>query len=145
MSIVRAEGFEHRLTIVGAKGWGDRISKSDEVDFLGRVSDEQLRDLYANASCVALPSLHEGFGLTALEAMATAAPVVAGNVGALPEVTGSAAVLVNPLEVEDIARGILECITNPEPLVAAGLRRVRDFTWERAAAATIAVYRELLR
>src|SRR5438093_5995602 len=63
MSIVRAKGFRQRLTIVGTKGWGSGIAKSEGVDFLGRVSDERLRDLYANASCLALPSLHEGFGL----------------------------------------------------------------------------------
>ena len=144
MSIVRAKGFRERLTIVGTRGWGDSVAESTEIEILGRVTDDQLRALFTHASCVALPSLHEGFGLTALEAMATGTPVVAGNVGALPEVTGSAAVLVDPLSIEDIARGIIECITSSESLVAAGLQRAKRFTWERAAAATIAVYRELL-
>ena len=114
------------------------------VERLGRVSEAELVDLYRNASCLALPSLHEGFGLPALEAMATGTPVVAARVGALPEITDGAAVLVDPLDVNDIADGIESCIQNRAQLVAAGRERAKDFSWAKAAAETMAAYRELL-
>ena len=111
---------------------------------LGNVSDEQLVSLYANAACLAIPSLHEGFGLPALEAMAAGTAVVAGRVGALPDVTGGAAVLVDPLDPADIADGLERAITERDSFIAAGRKRAAEFTWERTAAMTAAVYRELI-
>jgi glycosyltransferase involved in cell wall biosynthesis len=93
---------------------------------------------------VALPSLHEGFGLPALEAMATGTPVVEGNSGALPDVTGGAAVLVDPLSPVAIADGLERAIADRERLVPLGRARAREFTWDRAAALTAKVYRELV-
>jgi glycosyltransferase involved in cell wall biosynthesis len=99
--------------------------------------------LYANASCLAIPSLHEGFGLPALEAMAAGTPVVAGKTGALPEVIGDAGVLVDPLSATSIADGIARAIAERDALVAKGRVRARQFSWARTAALTAAVYREL--
>jgi alpha-1,3-rhamnosyl/mannosyltransferase len=90
-----------------------------------------------------LVSLHEGFGLPILEGMAAGTAVVASNVAALPEVAGGAAVLVDPLSIESIADGIDEAIANRDRFVAAGARRAAEFTWERTAQLTAAVYREL--
>ena len=144
IAMLRQRGANERLVIAGGGGWGAASSNAAFVEQLGRVPDADLLDLYRHASCLALPSLHEGFGLPALEAMATGTPVVAARVGALPEITGGAAVLVDPLDVTGIAEGIESCIQNRAQLVAAGRERARDFSWEKAAAGTMAAYLELL-
>jgi len=144
MTILRARGRRETLVIVGAGGWGDEVPEGLGVQQAGRVSDEELHTLYANASCLALPSLHEGFGLPALEAMAAGTPVVAGNSGALPEVTAGAAILVDPLNPLAIADGIEEAIDERDRLVPLGRSRAKEFTWERTAALTAKVYRELV-
>ena len=80
-----------------------------------------------------MPSLHEGFGLTAAEALATGAPVVAAARGALPDVCGEAAVLVDPLDVLGIAGGIEEALRRAPKLRAAGPLQVAPLTWARHA------------
>src|SRR5438105_555513 len=144
MTILHERGFAEKLMIVGSGGWGSEIPGAATLHNVGRVTDDELHSLYANASCLALPSLHEGFGLPALEAMAAGTPVVAGRAGALPETTGGAAVLVDPLSATEIADGISRAIGDRERLVAAGRERAKNFTWDRAAALTADVYRELV-
>jgi glycosyltransferase involved in cell wall biosynthesis len=97
---------------------------------LGHVPDAHLPGLYAGASAFVLPSWHEGFGLTCLEAMACGVPVVAARAGALPETCGDAALYADPNEPEDIARQVLRAIGD-DALGAEGRRRAADFTWER--------------
>jgi glycosyltransferase involved in cell wall biosynthesis len=143
MAILRERGFVQQLVVVGAGGWGEDIPDVEGIRKTGRVSDSELHALYAHATCLALPSLHEGFGLPALEAMAAGTPVVAGNSGALPEVTAGAAVLVNPLSVAAIADGIEQAITERNRLIPVGRARAGEFSWEAAAALTARVYREL--
>jgi glycosyltransferase involved in cell wall biosynthesis len=140
---LRKRGFPHILVTAGADGWGEvRIGESF-VTRLGKITDEQLIQLYAGAACLAIPSLHEGFGLPALEAMAIGTPVVAARAGALPEIVGDAAELVDPLDPIDIAAGLERVIVEPEAFRAAGTRRAALFTWERTAALTTEVYKEL--
>ncbi len=143
MKILRERGFGERLVVVGAGGWGDGVPSAPGIRLVGRVTDGELHALYANAACLALPSLHEGFGLPALEAMAAGTPVVAGRNGALPEVTGGAAVLVDPESATAIADGIERAVAERDRLVPKGRARAREFTWDRAAALTAEVYREL--
>ena len=143
MTILRRRGFIADLLIVGGGGWGDGVPLGPNVRRAGHVSDAELHGLYANALCLALPSLHEGFGLPALEAMAAGTPVVAGRSGALPEVTDGAAVLVDPESETAIADGIERAVLEKERLVPLGRARASEFTWERSAALTAAVYREL--
>jgi len=143
MRELRSRGFRERLVIAGAGGWGNVSVSRDDAELLGAVSDEQLVNLYASASCVALPSLYEGFGLTAVEAMAVGTPVVAAHAGSLPEVTGDAAVLVDPYDARSIAAGVERAILDREKLIARGKERAKQFSWERAAAAMAAVYREV--
>ena len=143
MTILRERGFSERLVLVGGGGWGTQLRSDGHVRRLGRVTDDELVALYANASCLAIPSLHEGFGLPALEAMAAGTPVVAGKTGALPEVIGDAGVLVDPLSAMSIADGIATAVAERETLVAKGRVRARQFSWARTAALTAAVYREL--
>jgi glycosyltransferase involved in cell wall biosynthesis len=105
----------------------------DGLTLLGHVDDADLPGLYAGARAFVLPSLHEGFGLTAIEAMACGTPVVATRAGALPETTGGAARLVEP-DPESIRDGLLSVVTDDHErarLRAAGLQRARAFTWER--------------
>lgn len=144
MALLRARGFPHILVTAGADAWGRVDIGATFLRRLGNVSDEQLVSLYAGSSCLAIPSLHEGFGLPALEAMAAGTAVVAGRVGALPDVTGGAAVLVDPLDPEDIADGLERAITERDSFLERGRQRAAQFTWQRTAAMTADVYRELV-
>jgi glycosyltransferase involved in cell wall biosynthesis len=99
---------------------------------LGHVPDAHLPGLYAGASAFVLPSWHEGFGLTCLEAMACGVPVVAANAGALPETCGEAALYVDPGDPEAIATQVLQAVGDQE-LRAKGPQRAASFTWERTA------------
>jgi glycosyltransferase involved in cell wall biosynthesis len=129
------------LRVVGAAGWGN-VDLSG-VRWLGRLPDEEVATLYRGALCFAYPSLYEGFGIPVLEAMRCGAPVVTSAGTAMEEVVGEAAVLVEPGDPASIAHGIEEAIARREELRAAGLERAKPFTWEAAAEATAAVYREL--
>ncbi|SPF48630.1 Glycosyl transferase, group 1 [Candidatus Sulfopaludibacter sp. SbA4] len=115
------------------------------VRFLGFVPFETLRCFYEYAAAFVFPSRHEGFGLPPLEAMACGTPVVTSNVSSLPEVVGDAAVLVNPENVFDIARGIREVLLD-EGLRAELVRRGREqaarFSWERTARQMLEIYQE---
>lgn len=140
-------GRTERLVIVGGEGWGTEMSqRRRRVTLVGRASDSQLRDLYAGAACVALPSLHEGFGLPALEAMAAGTPVVVSRAGGLPEVCGAAGVYVDPTDPGSIADGLEAAIgasAHASAERAERIARARQFTWERAAKSVIGVYRKL--
>jgi glycosyltransferase involved in cell wall biosynthesis len=118
------------------------------VRFLGFVPFDTLRCFYESASAFVFPSRYEGFGLPPLEAMACGTPVVTSNVSSLPEVVGDAAVLVNPENVFDIARGIREALLD-EPLRAELIRRGRlqaaRFSWERTARAVLDIYQEAVK
>ncbi len=144
MDLLRARGYPHLLVTAGADAWGRVDIGASFLRRLGNVPDEQLVSLYAHSSCLAIPSLHEGFGLPAMEAMAAGTAVVAANVAALPDTTGGAAVLVDPLDPGDIADGLERAITERDRFVELGRRRVAAFTWERTAAMTVDVYRELV-
>jgi glycosyltransferase involved in cell wall biosynthesis len=100
---------------------------------LGHVPDEHLPGLYAGASAFVLPSWHEGFGLTCLEAMACGVPVVAARAGALPETCADAARYADPFDHEDIADQVQAALQD-EALRTAGPDRARQFTWERTTA-----------
>src|SRR3954453_10216153 len=101
---------------------------------LGYVPDEELPALYAGARVLLMPSLYEGFGLPCLEAMASGTPVVAANRGALPEICGDAALVVEPEDFAEAARKAVT--TEAERLTQAGLARAARFTWERTARET---------
>jgi glycosyltransferase involved in cell wall biosynthesis len=115
------------------------------VRFLGFVPFETLRCFYETAAAFVFPSRYEGFGLPPLEAMACGAPVVASNVSSLPEVVGDAAILVNPENVFDIARGIREILLDlelRERLIARGRIQAGRFSWERTARQVLEIYKE---
>jgi glycosyltransferase involved in cell wall biosynthesis len=130
------------LLVAGAPGWGGVRVEGDGIRWLGEVEDDQLARLYRGARCVAYVSLYEGFGLPVLEAMACGAPVVAGRNDASKEVAGTAAVLVDPLDVDAIAAGLAEAVERRDELRDLGLQRARAFDWREVARATVEVYRE---
>jgi glycosyltransferase involved in cell wall biosynthesis len=123
-----------------------RTRLREDVRFLGFVPHPVLRVFYSRAQAFLFPSLYEGFGLPPLEAMAHGTPVLTSNVSSLPEVFGEAALLVNPENVFDIARGIRQILTEKvlrETLIERGYRLVRQYSWERAAQEVLEVYRSV--
>jgi glycosyltransferase involved in cell wall biosynthesis len=161
-AVVRNELASHsqyadlRLIIIG-----DQIARNPAVRravihsrvencarFLGFVPFDTLRIFYECAAAFVFPSLYEGFGLAPLEAMASGTPVVASNVSSLPEAVGDAAVLVNPENVFDIARGIREVLLDDDlrrRLILKGKEQAARFSWERTAREVIEVYEEAAR
>jgi glycosyltransferase involved in cell wall biosynthesis len=102
--------------------------------------------LYRLAAVFVFPSLYEGFGLPPLEAMACGTPVVTSNLSSMPEVTGDAAVLVDPYDVDSIVDGMERVLRDPAlsaQLRAKGIARAREFSWERSVARTHELYREV--
>ncbi len=118
------------------------------VRFFGYVPFETLRVFYSSAAAFVFPSLYEGFGMPPLEAMASGTPVVCSGISSLPEVVGEAAVLVNPENVFDIARGMREILLDEElrkSLTAKGLAQAKHFHWDRTAEQVLDVYRDVYR
>jgi glycosyltransferase involved in cell wall biosynthesis len=115
------------------------------VRFLGFVPFDTLRCFYESAAVFVFPSRYEGFGLPPLEAMACGTPVVTSNVSSLPEVVGDAAVLVNPENVFDIARGIRDVLLDEElraRLIRRGRVQAARFSWSRTAIQVLEIYKE---
>jgi glycosyltransferase involved in cell wall biosynthesis len=149
---LRARGLEHTLAVVGQRAWryegeaplAQRLGLADSVRFMGYVPAADLPALYNAADLFVFPSLREGFGLPALEALACGTPVVASNVSAVPEVVGDAALQVCPYDVEALANAIERLLGDDglrADLRARGLERAAGFTWEKAARQTVEVYR----
>ncbi len=125
-----------------------RLGIARDVRFAGDLRDEDaLAAVYSGAALYVQPSLDEGFGLPPLEAMACGTPVLCSNAGALPEAVGQAAVLLPPRDpgawAAEIVRLLADAVLK-RTRSAAGLERARSLTWERAAAATLAIYEEAL-
>ena len=119
---------------------------SDRVVYVGRPNQAELIELYSAADVLVSPSLYEGFGLTVIEAMACGTPVIAANVTSLPEVAGEAAILIDPLDIEQIAKSIVKLQQNKAKRVEMaqqGLARAELFTWENTAEQVARAYENL--
>lgn len=148
---VSSTGAAHQLVIAGARGWRDSelmrtleaSGLGDRVCVVGHVEDQQLVNLYRATSCFVFPSRYEGFGFPPLEAMACGTPVISSNRTSLPEVVGDAGILVDPDDVDQLAAQ-LERVLGSEglqtSLKAAGIQRAAEFSWQRTATETLAVY-----
>jgi glycosyltransferase involved in cell wall biosynthesis len=145
-----------RLALAGAsQGYGaaeelravEESPRRADIDMLGHLSGGQLAALYARARIFAFPSLDEGFGMPILEAMAHGVPVVTSQSSAMPEVAGDAALLVDPLNVDQLAHALTRLAGDEglrEDLIARGRARVPRFTWDSAVAQTWAVYEKIM-
>ncbi len=152
---LKAQGFPHRLLIAGGEGWlfdeiraqVAELGLEEDVTFAGHVPFGDLVALYSGADCLLMPSLYEGFGFPVLEAMACGAPVICSNTSSLPEVAGDAALTLSPTDDEIWAAAIQRVLGDPSlstTLRERGLRWARQFTWQRCAAETLAVYRSCI-
>lgn len=155
LKALRDEGVHAHLAIVGQPAWKyedeaalvDELGMGDRIHYLGYVPTSDLPALYNAASVFAFPSLYEGFGLPVIEAMACGVPVVTSEISATAEVSGDAALLIDPQDVEAI-RGVLRALlTDPlqrDSYGRRGLARAAEFSWRRAADETHTVYQRAL-
>lgn len=147
-----ARGLPHRLILVGQRGWlADplfaAIARPDSpaygrIDITGYLPDDDLPLVFNGASALAFPSLYEGFGLPALEALACGTPVLTSNTTSLPEVVGDAALTVDPLDTDAIADALLRIVSDSvlrDELRTRGLAQAQKFSWRRAAEQTLSV------
>jgi glycosyltransferase involved in cell wall biosynthesis len=144
-----------QLVLAGAQGFGaaevvERIRSSparERIRMTGYVTAEELGQWYSRAAIFAFPSLDEGFGMPVLEAMTAGVPVLAARRAALPEVAGDAALLVDPEDIEALRAALLDLARNEDlraDLARRGREHAAQFTWDRAASETWAVYQTLL-
>ena len=133
------------LVVAGAPGWGETRVDDDGVRFLGFVPPHDLPALYASATVFAYPSLDEGFGMPVAEAMAYGLPVVTSRGAATEETAGGAAVLVDADDVESIREGLVTALDEAPQLATRSRARAAELSWDAAAQATVAAYREVAR
>ena len=144
------------LRVVGERGWlyetiyrrYEELGLGEAVQFVGGVDAAALPDLYRGARAFVMPSLYEGFGLGALEALACGTPVLAAAAGALPEVVGTAGLLLPPTDPAAWAAALERVLLDPvlaADLRARGPEQAAHFSWARAARETLAVYRRVKR
>jgi len=147
---------ELKLVVIGAPKKNGGIEKKIQaldighlVHFTGRIGHAEFVRQYARASIAVIPSIYEGFGIPAGEAMACGVPVVSTTGGALPEVVGDAGILVPPADPQALGQAIGELIDHPAyalRLGQKGYNRIqKQFTWKAAAQKTVACYREVIR
>lgn len=145
---------QYPLVVVGRPNWGTKesfaaikeLTERKKGYWLNYVTIEELRTLFQCASLYIHPSLHEGFGLTLLEAFASKTPTLTSNITALPEIAHDAAYLVDPYSVNEIAHGIQHLLTSSTlraALIEKGIARAKEFSWEKCAEETLKVYQTL--
>lgn len=144
-----------KLVLIGARDYGHEairkkigeLGLTEAVVFLGWLPFEDIPAIYSAADAFVFPSLHEGFGMPVLEAMACGVPVVCSGIEPLDEVAGDAARFIDPHDSASMAEGIVEVLSDERVrrrLVEKGLERASSFTWEKTAAATLAAISETL-
>lgn len=152
----RAARLPHTLVLIGARGWKyrevdetlARENLARDVMFVGYVPQDELPRWYQAADLFVYPSLYEGFGMPPLDAMASGVPVITSNAASLPEVVGDAALQVPPTDEAALADAIVRAVTDDAlraQMCARGLVQAAQFSWERAARATTALYRAILK
>ena len=153
--LLRTTSLSPKLVIAGGQGWlmDDFMSLiklkrlEDRVCLTGYLQDDDLCGLYSTCAAFVYPSLYEGFGLPPLEAMACGAPVITSRIPSLMETVGGAARLVDPNNVEDLARAMTQMLSDEkvrEHYAEAGGNQVKKFSWDQTAVKTLAVYHDLI-
>jgi glycosyltransferase involved in cell wall biosynthesis len=156
LKIVHLHGLQIALVLVGPEGEdsaairakADRLGIGHWVMTAGYLKERDIRNAYRLATALVLPSLCEGFGMPLVEAMASGIPVAASRVSAIPEVCRDAAVYFQPENPESMAEKVASVIEDEDlrkRLIARGKERARDFSWERAAAETLAFYESVMQ
>jgi len=146
--------LEHKLVVCGTFGWLfgdifttiDRLNLRDDVIFTGYIEDEELPHLYSAADLFVFPSLYEGFGLPALEAMACGIPVITSNSSSLPEILGDAGIMIDPYKPDDLSEAISKVLSDEKlrnKMKAKSLERSKKFSWEQTAQQTLEIYQDL--
>ncbi|MFH1598439.1 MAG: glycosyltransferase family 1 protein [Patescibacteria group bacterium] len=145
---------KYQLVIAGAKGWKEgevfktirKMKLEDRVLYLGYVAHQDKLSLISNAKVFIFPSYYEGFGLPILEAMELGAPVITSNVSSIPEVTNHSAVHINPTKEKEIVQALAKVLGSAvvrRKLRAAGINKAKQFSWQKCAQQTGAVYRKV--
>lgn len=148
--------LSHKLVITGKKGWKykeifetiDNLKLEKDVLFTGYVPEEDLPALYNGAELFVFPSFYEGFGLPPLEAMQCGCPVITSNTSSLPEVVGNAGIMVDPNNIDELARQMQRVLTDKkqrQSMIKEGLKQAKKFSWEKCARETLKVYKEVLK
>lgn len=145
-SVIRAfdlasPGKDLKLVVIGRQS-NTNLKERRGVRFVGFVTDAEYSALCTGAEALIFPSLYEGFGIAILDAFACGTPVVTSDISSMPEVAGGAAILVDPYNVNSIADGIEKALRSPKSYIEQGLKRVKDFSWEKTAKMTLDVYNE---
>lgn len=144
-----------KLTVIGEPKKNGIIEKlvgqlgiGDIVRFTGRIANEEFAEFYAKSTVAVVPSLYEGFGIPAAEAMACGVPLIATSGGALPEVVGDAGIIVPPADASALSKAIIYLFNNPDErkrYAQAGLARVNKvFSWAKAAEKVVEIYTEAI-
>lgn len=139
-NIIKAVKDKYKLVVVGHNTTG--IESRQNIIFTGHVSDEDLTNLFYSAEALIYVSLYEGFGIPILNAFTAGCPVVTSNISSMPEVSGDAAVLVNPNDPKEVFRGVEKLQNNRERYIKAGLKRVKLYNWQTMAKQTLEIYME---
>lgn len=145
---------DYYLVIAGAKGWlNSDIPKivtdlkiEEKVFFTGYIANEDISTVYSLATIFVYPSLYEGFGLPILEAMSCGVPTITSNTSSMPEVAGDAALLINPLDVDELVAALERLLYSDgiqNRMREQGLKRAGEFSWEKCARETLAVYHKV--
>jgi glycosyltransferase involved in cell wall biosynthesis len=153
---LRAQNYDLSLVIAGGKGWLEgemyqtiaKTGMKEYVHLIGFADDADLPVLYSAAACVVFPSLYEGFGFPVLEGMACGTPVITSNVSSLPEVAGDAALLINPVETDELTTAIQRIVEDAdlrERLIQRGYQQIQHFTWANSAQHLYQIYQDILQ
>lgn len=147
--------IEHKLVLIGQKGWKyepifaaiENSPWREDIKHLDYLSDQKVALFYQQADVFIYPSIYEGFGLPVLEAMTLGTPVVTANTSSLPEISGNAALMIDPFNPEEIAIAIWNIISSSQlrqDLIVKGQKQAQLFSWEKTAKDTLKAYRSLL-
>ena len=155
LAFAKIKNQEYQLVLVGEIDYfynklkefvhNSKFIIHDSVVFIGLVSDKQLETLYQNASLYVFPSLYEGFGLPALEAMAFGLPIVSSKAASLPEILGRAAFYFDPDDIDGMAQAIKRGLRDKdlrEKLREAGFEQIKKYSWSKMAQETLEIYQK---